>query len=248
MPTPSSPDAPRRPLRRLAALILPIALCLPLAACAQGVVDVTVNRDGTADIRMDATIDESALDTIGQSDLPDQIAESLRKQGLETEAIHQDGQAGLSASRKVELDGGTLPEMPEGITVQNNKEAGWFTTTHNLVVIADPPELIPRESSSLTGLVGSRLLGRFVDNEFDFDFKLTLPLKPGANNADEISGNGRTLTWNLAVTRENRIELSFTVPNIRRIVYTASAVLLLVIAAVIAFLLRRKRRKKAASA
>ncbi len=226
------------------ALALPIALGLLLSACAQGTVDVTVNRNGTADIRMDATIDESALNTIGQGDLPEQIAASLREQGLDAQAINQDGKAGLSASRTVELKGGPIPKMPAGITAEDRKEEGWFSTTHNLVVVADPPELIPRESSSLTGFIGSRLLDRFVESEFDFKFRLTLPIKPGATNADEVSANGRTLTWDLSATRENRVELSVTVPKIDRILYAASAVLLIVIAAVVFLLLRRKRRKQ----
>lgn len=226
-------------------LILPIVFGLLLSGCAQGVVDVTVNRNGTADIRMDAAIDQSALNTIGQRDLPEQIASSLREQGLEAQAINQDGKAGISASHTVELDGGPMPNLPAGITVEDRKEEGLFSTTHNLVVVADPPELIPRESSSLSGFIGSRLLGRFVENEFDFNFKLTLPIKPKSHNADEISENGRTLTWNLAATRENRIELSVTVPNINRIIYASSAVLLLLAAAIIFLFVRRKRKKKA---
>ncbi|NGZ74932.1 hypothetical protein [Saccharibacillus alkalitolerans] len=233
---------------RFAMLLLPLAFSLLLSACARGEVDVTVKTNGTADILMNATIDESALKTIGQNDLPEQIASSLREQGLDARAISRDGQSGISASRTVEISGGELPELPEGITVEDRKEEGLFSTTHHFVVVADPPELIPRESSSLTGFIGSRLLSRFVEKEFDFDFKLTLPIKPDANNADEVSADGRTLIWNIAATRENRIELTLTVPKVRQIVYAASAVLVAVIALTVFLLLRRKRKKQASSA
>lgn len=225
-------------------LLLPLALGILLSACAQGEIDVTVKTDGTADIKMNATIDDSALNTLGQGDLPEKIAASLREQGLEAQAIQQDGQSGISASRTVEFDGGPLPEMPDGITVEDRKEEKLFSTTHHFVIVADPPELIPRESSSLTGFLGSKLLGGFVENEFDFRFKLTLPIKPGENNADVVSDNGRTLTWNLAATRENRIELTLDVPNVTRIIYAASAGLILVIGGIVFWLVRRKRKKK----
>ncbi|MEJ8306485.1 transmembrane domain-containing protein [Saccharibacillus sacchari] len=235
--------AEKKVLRLYIPLLL-LACGLLLSACAQGEVDVTIKTDGTADIKMNATIDESALSTIGQTDLPEQIASSLREQGLDAQAITEGGQAGISASRTVQLDSGTLPELPDGITVEDRKEEGLFTTTHHYVIVADPPELIPRESSSLTGFIGSRLLSRFVDNEFDFRFKLTLPIKPGENNADTVSDDGRTLTWNLAATRENRIELELAVPNIQRIVIAASAVLVVLIALIVFVVLRRKRKKK----
>ncbi|MDO3408442.1 hypothetical protein QWJ34_01540 [Saccharibacillus sp. CPCC 101409] len=231
---------------RSAVLLMLLSLSLLLGACAQGEVGVVVNRDGTADIHMNATISESALNTIGQGDLPEKIASSLREQGLDAQAVSADGQSGLSASRKVDLQSGRMPELPDGITMQNTQEEGLFTTTHHLVVTANPPQILP-ESSSLTGYIGSRIVNRLIEREFDFNFKLTLPIKPGENNADEVSSDGKTLTWHLAATSENVIELTFAVPNVRRIVYAASAVLVVVIALIVFLLMRRKRRKAAAA-
>ncbi|GGN98703.1 hypothetical protein [Saccharibacillus kuerlensis] len=231
--------------KRLYALIVPIVLCLLLSACAQGVVDVTVNTDGTADIRMDAAIDNSALNTLGQGDLFEKIAAGLREQGIDAQAVNKDDQTLLTASKKVELSGSEIPELPDGITLQNRREDGLFSTTYHIVVTANPPQLFPNESSSLTGFIGSRLLGRFINREFDFDFKLNLPIKPDAHNADEISANGRSMTWHLSPTRENRIELSVTVPDVKRIIYTASGALIVIIGIVAFLLLRRKRRQKA---
>ncbi|MCQ4086591.1 hypothetical protein [Saccharibacillus sp. JS10] len=223
--------------------LLLVTLGLTLSACAQGELDVAVNTDRTADIKMNATIDDSALSTIGQTDLPEKIAETLREKGFQAEAIQQDGQSGISASDTVELKGdGEFKDLPQGITVEDRQDQGLFTTTHHFLVVADPPELIPRESSSLTGFIGSKLLGGFVEREFDFRFKLTLPIKPGENNADVVSEDGRTLTWNLAATRENRIEMALTIPNIQRIVI-AGVVGLVVVIGVVVVVLRRRRRK-----
>ncbi|OWA34284.1 hypothetical protein B9G55_18375 [Saccharibacillus sp. O16] len=231
---------------RLLALASLLLLCLMLSGCVKGELAVKIKTDGTADIAMNATIDDSTLQKIGQEDLPEQIASELRKQGFETEAITEGEESGLRASRTVKLDADReFPEVP-GVTVQSSADPGLFFTKRHFVVTADAPELIPNESSSFTSFLGSKLIGRLIENQLDFNFKLTLPIKAEQSNADEISDNGKTLTWHLAATGDNRFELTLNVPNIRNILYAASAVLLVVIAAIVFFVLRRKRKKKQA--
>lgn len=235
----------RPSVSRLLAWVPLIALCLMLSACAKGELDVKIKTDGTADIAVNALVDDSALDTLGQSDLPERIASGLRDQGFDAEATRQGDQSGIRASRNVKLDADRqMPDIP-GVTVESSAKPGLFFTERSFVVTTDSSELIPKQNSSIGGFLGSRLLGGLVEKEFDFDFKLTLPIKPGSNNADEVSADGRTLTWHLAATRENRIELAMNVPNIRNIVYAASAVLLVLIALTVFLILRRKRKKKA---
>ncbi|OWR33122.1 hypothetical protein CDO73_01030 [Saccharibacillus sp. O23] len=235
----------RPAVSRLLVWVPLIALCLMLSACAKGELDVKIKTDGTADIALNALVDDSALDTLRQSDLPEKIASGLRDQGFDAEATREGDQSGIRASRNVKLDADRkIPDIP-GVTVESSADPGLFFTKRSFVVTADSPDLIPNQSSSISGYLGSLLLGGLVEKEFDFDFKLTLPIKPGENNADEVSADGRTLTWHLAATRENRIELALNVPNIRNIVYAASAVLLAAIALIVFLILRRKRKKKA---
>ena len=87
------------------------------------------------------------------------------------------------------------------------------------------------------------LTKRLLDNQLDLSFSLTLPIKPLTHNADHVSPDGKTLTWDISLLQPNTVNVVVKAPNIKRIVWTAG--LGIVLLALVIWLLRRRLTKNA---
>lgn len=236
-------------LRQLSVTMLLFACALLLVSCAQGQAHVTIHRNGTADLDMGIAMSEKTLAAIGKPDLMDNLADTLRKYDLRVEAGEEEGKATLQASRTFDLkDMEDRPlELPEGLTVERTTKKHFFYTRYDVAVTMDMNRLMAGGNGEWSRVVGSlpTLAKKLLQSQLDFDFLLTMPLKPGANNADDIQDGGRTQRWHLDLFGTNRFETSFRVPDIRHIAYAAGAALV-VLAAAVWFAVRsiRKRRRR----
>lgn len=223
---------------------------LLLTSCAQGQAHLTVHRDGTADLAVGASVGRQTLSAIGQPDLPQKLADALRKNGLDATVEENGRQAGVQANRHLnlrEMDE-EKPELPEGLQVEQTRERKFFYTRYHAVVTADMDRLLSSSGGEWSRKLDSlpTLAKNLVQSQIKLDFLLTLPIKPGANNADETQDGGRTLVWHLSLFGTNRLEASFAAPDIGRIALAGVPSLLLLAAAVgYAFVRLRKRRRGA---
>jgi len=78
----------------------------------------------------------------------------------------------------------------------------------------------------------------------NFDFKLTLPIKPMDSNADLVEDHGKTLIWHVSPLNTNKLDLTVQVPNIRNIIIMGGIALVLIIALLIWFMVRRRRTRQ----
>lgn len=226
-----------------AALVL---LATLLGSCAQGQAHLTIHRNGTADLDLNASISRQTLGLIGQPDLPEQLADALRRNGMEASAEDEGSQAGIRATRHLNLKDmdDQPPKLPDGVELEQTTDKKFFYTRYHIAVTMDMNRLLASGGNGWSQKVASlpALAKKLVESQMNLDFLLTFPIKPGANNADETQDHGRTLVWHLNLFGDNRFETSFAVPNVRHIAYTAGPAALLLIAAIVFAVVRLRKR------
>ena len=79
----------------------------------------------------------------------------------------------------------------------------------------------------------------------DITFTVTLPNKPISHNADSVSSDGKTLTWNLSMTSQKAIEFEFNFNSFPLIPVIIGAAILLIIIIIIIVIKGKKGPKTA---
>ncbi|AJY74446.1 hypothetical protein [Paenibacillus beijingensis] len=236
-----------KPVRAFAALIIALFMLTALSACADGEASVTINRNGSADMNVKLLVSSSALEQIGRSDLMSRLIDRLKADGLNAAPLQENGRTGLTVSKHMDPeDFRHNAALPKGVTMSRTSAPGFWTTKEHISVTVDPAAMMPTQASGAVAKLEnlSPLLKKFALSGFNFDLKLTLPIKPDSSNADHISGNGRTLTWNIAPLQPNTFDLTVSVPNIRHIAYAGGASLIALIALVVWLIVRVRRRRR----
>ena len=70
-------------------------------------------------------------------------------------------------------------------------------------------------------------------------FSIVLPNRSISNNADNVSKDGKTLTWN--ITESRNIDLKFEVKKISIIVYIILALIVIAFIVSLVFMIKRKK-------
>jgi len=83
-----------------------------------------------------------------------------------------------------------------------------------------------------------------VDMDNKITFSVTLPNKPIKHNADEVSKNGKTLTWDLSDMKNNDIEFEFKFFNATPYIIGISACVVILIVAIIIIIVASSSKKK----
>lgn len=224
--------------------LLLLTIILLLTACAKGEAHVTVNTDGTADVKFNIQMNNQNLEIIGQPELIDKLKDTFIEQGFETESAVTDDTQGLTASKQIDMSSADQnPELPDSVTFNHDTDDKFFYTTHRIVADADLMSAIP--DNDWTDRLNSipSFVRNLVFKEVDLDFKLTLPIKPESSNANQTSEDYKTMTWNINPLSNNHLELTVNVPNIQNILMVSIA-LLAVIVIVIIILVRKRMKKK----
>lgn len=227
----------------LLTLVMSLLLVLLLSACAKGEAHVTVHTDGTADINFNLQVQNRNIKFIGQDDLVQAIENAFEDNGFVTENHKSESTSEISASKEVNIsEAGSKQELPESISYSAVTEEGFLFSKYNITVDADLMSAIPDNTwtehlQAIPNLVRNLLL-----KDVELDFKLTLPIKPESSNADTVSADGKTMTWQVDPLSANHLELSVSIPNTQNIIITAAACLVLI--GVILFIIIRKARRK----
>ncbi len=195
---------------------------------------------------MDLGISDKSLSLIGKPDLMSDMAASLRNSGMDVTPYSKDGISGFSASRSMNMRNmDENMEVPKGVVVKRTSTSTWFFTKQKLAVTIDFKQLMPENSGDWTEKLSgmSSLVKGLIGSQLDFKFLLTLPIKPGENNADELLDSGRTLVWNLELFEPNIFEAEINVPNVRNIAITAGGALVVLILCGLGYRVQRNSRK-----
>jgi hypothetical protein len=221
-----------------------------LTSCAQGQAHLTIHRNGTADLDMDLSVSKRTLELIGKPDLMKDLGDVLRRYEMEAQSFGDGKQEGLRASRRLNLqDLNQQPlNLPDGVEVERTEERKFFYTRYHVAVTVNMDRLLSSGESGWGQTIASlpMIAKKIMESQLNFDFLLTLPIKPGENNADETLDRGRTLLWHLSLFGSDTYETSIDVPNVRHIALTAGPAVLALAAGIAMAVVRfRRRRRKA---
>ena len=119
-----------------------------------------------------------------------------------------------------------------------SRHAGWFFDEYDFDFYwTNPPANIPPETEFMT---------QSLFNGVEFNFSIQLPYSARKNNADEISADGKFLTWNLAPVLihggEKFMQVQFKIWHKEKIALTAAIELLLLAATI--FFFRKARAEE----
>jgi Protein of unknown function (DUF3153). len=233
-------------IKRLLILLSISSLLIALTGCVKGEAELRVKANGTAQLNLAITLDSTLLQAISGDWLWDSISSELSQRGFKVNPMESaSSSTTLRASRDIDLRKGAALQIPGVEVTRTTERNSWWYTTEAVSVSVDLTKLIPEPLSSklddkLASL--SPLVRNLALRQIGLDFKLTLPIRAAANNADIVSNGGKSLTWHLSATKENDMQVEVHVPNIRHIAIAAGAVLIVLAAAVIVMIRKRRRR------
>ncbi len=244
-------------MKKKLAVLLVLMMVFVFSGCMRMSVDLDIHEDGTADFSMLYAMMTDMDSMMGDLDLgddsdwsdedydwsdedlsediateedstalsPEEIAE-LEAEGFTYEVYEQDGYKGYI----IKGENKPLEEIfsETGATGVDSNE---FVITKNGSSYAIDWTVFDEEEDSEIGEVADYI------EPYDgyMQFVLTLPQPAGANNATEVSEDGKTLTWNLLTLNGENVHVEFELPA--KAAGGSTALIVLVIAAVIAVII-----------
>ncbi|NLA04251.1 MAG: DUF3153 domain-containing protein [Firmicutes bacterium] len=223
-----------------AALLLLVAVAAPLllCGCLQFNMHLTINRNRSADLEITLAAPRAilAMDPDLEKEFFVEKKEDLAAQGFDIIEPTDEKVAGFKAAKRLRsvtelADLGLAGDM--GLQDQEIfiEEKSALTTTYHLDAQIDLKDLMG-EQGNLVALLSP-----------DLRFILTLPVKPLAHNADEVTEDGRTLVWELSPLQSNHLQLTARAPNLSAVILGVVAAVALIAAVILAVVYRPKLKK-----
>lgn len=209
-----------------------------ISGCVQGNLHVTVHKDGSGIYQWKVLANARVQKYIKH------ITSIYSHKGYEAKFIRENGQVGFIATKPVKniakepLDKEVNEAIPtELIPINESKEvmaskvnnsstkpmkeltvhSGFWKTS----ILYQTQVNMQKNINHLAGPYATYLSGLL--DKLKFRFHLTLPIAPTRQNANAVSKDGKTLTWNLKLGQNNPIALGIDVPTpIVLLVATAS--------------------------
>jgi hypothetical protein len=193
---------------------LALLLCCLVLTLAAGCVDtryhLTVNRDGSGDIDLKIAFTDLALRLLGETgtDPLATLTSDLMLDGYNITAFREGGKTGIIAKKHLDrisqqnLDLGAL-QVVQTASASTAKDGGFhvqrgfFKTRYIVEAQVDP--------GGFTGISQLGGLDSYLLNQLNFEFVLTLPIRPDNHNAYAIHDDGRTMVWKLVPGQKNRL-------------------------------------------
>ncbi|HOB19487.1 MAG TPA: hypothetical protein PKO35_02140 [Candidatus Atribacteria bacterium] len=233
-------------MKKCFSLAMFLLICLILAGCMKGHAHYTVNRNGSGDAVIKLGFNRGLVDllyALGQKDMFESVIEEFEEDGFTVTRFVEGDYKGFEAKKHYEdfsrmMKDGNYKETLRINTEDNETdiEKGLFYDRYTIRINLNTKDSFDEYSD----LISEPFLKRA-----DFDFILTLPVKAEGHNADAVSEDGMTYTWNISMVDGNEIMLVMKVPNIGNILAMA-AVGLILIGAGAFFLIRLIKRRKGA--
>ena len=220
----------------LSLAIIMIMMLIVLTGCVNVNYEITLNKDGSADVAYIYGIEKSALQQMGTT--AESMTEEMKKNAEESEytieAYSDDTMEGFKASKHVEnLSDISLSEAFGEENVTDSEENQFKVEKKGLKSVYSQNANI--DLSSMDTSTASMVTMKYTVN---------LPTAVGENNADEVSNDNKTLTWNLEAGAVNEInfEASSSIPVVTIIVIAIIAIV--VIGAIVILVKKLKKNKK----
>lgn len=237
-------------IRTALAAVFAVLLLLFTVGCVDSRIGVAVNKDGSADLTLRVTADSSLAVYLGTgTDVLAEYRNEALDAGFEISEIDGNGETGFLASKHVDdlktsVAMGRLfglsffdPELSTGSGFFITESP--FKTTYRVELDYD--------NSLLSDYVDPGLVTSSLRNVLNAEFVLTLPVVPSEHNADSVSPDGKTLTWNLLAEGSTGIQAKAEVYKVGNMIALGVLVLVLILIVVLysrRALLRHGRRRE----
>ena len=218
--------------KRLCLPLMLLALMFVLTSCIRINMDITIKKDGKADVSLLFAVQDSLGSMAGNEEglgLSEEEANKYRADGWEVKDYAADGYTGYTLSKEnVDLSQTDLMEGAEGSI---RKEGSLYIVDIDLFSDSDQKEFT--ESAAMLKSMGG-----------SFTIHLTLPEKPVKHNATSVSADGKTLEWDVfSMNAAEPIHVEFKMVNYALIAAVVAAIAAAL--AVVAFVLMKRSKPQA---
>lgn len=212
-------------MRKILSLISIMAILLiALTGCVSVNYEVTLNKDGTADVAYIYGFEKEMLEQLETSaeDMTSDMQENAEESEYEIEMYSDDKIEGFKAKKHIEnLADISLEDIFGEENVKDSEENQIKIEKKGLKTVYSQKANI--DFSAMDESTASMVTMKYV---------IKLPVKVGENNANEVSEDGKTLTWNLKAGEIN--EINFEASESSTII---SIILIIAIAVIVAIVL-----------
>ncbi len=216
------------------ATIMLIALIV-LTGCVDVNYEVTLNKDGTADVAYVYGFDKATLEQMGSTaeDMTSEMKQNAEASEYEIEPYSDDKVEGFKAKKHVEnLSDISLEEAFGSEYITDSEENRFKVEKKGSKTFYSQNAKI--DLSNMDSSMASMVTMKYT---------VKLPTKVGENNASEVSKDGKTLTWNLTAGKVNEINFEAN-SSIIGTVITIVIIALVVIGVTVAVVIVVKKSKK----
>lgn len=222
-----------------------VFLSVFITGCVEGIFHITVNKDGSADVKYRVGINSMVIGLLSLEGNPiNEMRQSAESEGFTVTNFSENNMTGIIATRRVN----SFLELPDftqiaNIDVSNNNtaftvEKGLFHNTYNFFTKFDLTDMMQEPpDEEIPGLSSAML------SQLNLRFILTLPFVPESHNASTIRDDGRTLEWQIIPGSDNTLSMQGKVANIVNIAAITGVGLLLLLAVIITFIKKKSQTK-----
>lgn len=213
-----------------------IILLIALTGCVDVNYEVTLNRDGTADVAYVYGFDKATLQQMGTTaeEMTRDMKQNAELSEYTVEVYSDDDMEGFKAKKHIEnLSEISLEEVFGTENVKDSEENQFKIEKKGLKTLYSQNAKI--DLSSMDETTASMVTMKYT---------VKLPTAVGANNADEVSKDKKTLTWNLTAGEVNEISFKATELNMVIKIIAIVVLVLLIIGIIIVVIKSVKKHKK----
>lgn len=210
-------------------IIMLIVMVVALTGCAKVNYEVEVHKDGSGEITYIYGVSKGKIEN--SKELVEQFVGTMREQaeesGYTVELYENDEISGFKANKHIE-------DLSKDFSLEEAFGKEYVKDTENNKINIEKSFLTTKYSQN-TELD----LKSLSDTNVEMTYKIKLPTKVKTSNANDVSENGRELTWNLVGGESYKIEFMAEQINILPIV--GIAVVIIAIVGVIIFIFLKKK-------
>lgn len=212
-----------------------VMLLVVLTGCVDVNYEVTLNKDGTADVAYVYGFDKATLEQMGTTaeDMTSDMKQNAEASEYEIETYSDDEIEGFKAKKHIENLADISLEEAFGSQYVTDSEENQFKIEKkgSKTVYSQNAKIdLTSMDSSMTSIVTMK-------------YTVNLPVKVGENNASEVSEDGKTLIWNLTPGEVNEINFEAS-SNVLVTVAIIIVVALIIIGVAVAVIIVVKKSNK----
>lgn len=213
-----------------------VMLLFVLTGCVKVDYEVQLNKNGSADVAFIYAFEKEALEQMGAKpeDATKEMESQSEKNGFKLESFTDDKYVGFKASKHI--------DKAEDVSLQEAFGEGYVKDSENnkIKVEKNGSKTVYSQNAEidLSGLNG-------MEKAITMKYTVKLPVKAKTNNAQEVSKDGKTLTWNLKAGEVTKVEFTASSGGINTTVIVIAVVAVLVVAGIICVVAKGSKKETA---